>query len=412
MIKDKSLQRNPLLRLMLDESLYYLAFSFYFIIGALEHTTFTEFLFIPVDILQSVLQVAVLMLLLLKFGMQRASFKGWLIATALVLLGFLSWRQSGEGWLFWVALFVVCSHGVRLRPLAWLSFSLSLVTVATAMAFAGAGIIENVVTTRAGVTRYAMGFSHANFLGLYLLIACMSFSVLRFGKNPLPDLALIGVADAINLATADSRTTVLLSALQAALLVTFYVLRSETARRRARFCFGAVVFLAVALSIYFMVFFDASSAWQAALNDFLSGRLNLAHRYFLMQPLTLLGSDFSGYAPIYWENGKTYAFVVDNAWCHLILRFGVLPAFAFITGYGLLLLRMLRGKRWDALLFGIVLMAVYGFSETLGVRFECNYFLFALGAELLYISPVAKELSRPSEERDAVRKKGSVVPRA
>lgn len=104
MIKDKSLQRNPLLRLMLDESLYYLAFSFYFIIGALEHTTFTEFLFIPVDILQSVLQVAVLMLLLLKFGMQRASFKGWLIATALVLLGFLSWRQSGEGWLFWVAL--------------------------------------------------------------------------------------------------------------------------------------------------------------------------------------------------------------------------------------------------------------------------------------------------------------------
>ena len=75
-------------------------------------------------------------------------------------------------------------------------------------------------------------------------------------------------------------------------------------------------------------------------------------------------------------------------------------------------LRMLRGKRWDALLFGIVLMAVYGFSETLGVRFECNYFLFALGAELLYISPVAKELSRPSEERDAVRKKGSVVPRA
>lgn len=412
MIKGKPSRRNPFLRLMFDESLYYLAFSFYFVICALEHTTFTEILFIPVDILQSVLQAATLMLLLLKFVMQRASFKGWAIAAALVLIGFLSWRRSGEGWLFWVSLFVVCAHGVRLRPLARLSFSLSLATVVTAMAFAGAGIIENVVATRAGVTRYAMGFSHANSLGLYLLIICMSFSVLRFGKNPLPDLALIGVADAINLATADSRTTVLLSVFQAALLVSFYVLRSETARRRARFCFGVAVFLVIALSVYFMVSYDAFSAWQAALNNLLSGRLNLAHRYFLMQPLTLLGSDFSGYAPIYWENGKTYAFVVDNAWCHLILRFGVLPAFAFIVGYGLLLLRMLRGKRWDALLFGIVLMAVYGFSETLGVRFECNYFLFALGAELLYVSPAAKELFKSSDRRDTARKKGGIVPRA
>lgn len=412
MIEAKLSRRNPFLRLRLDESLYYLAFSCYLAFVALDKTTFSEFLFIPAETLQSLLQVAVLMLLLLKFVMQRASFRGWLIAAALVLVGFLSWRQSGEGWLFWVSLFVVCAHGVRLRPLACLSFSLSLALVVTTMAFAGAGIIENVVSMRAGVTRYAMGFSHANALGLYIMVICTSFSVLRFGRNPLPDLILIAAADIINLATADSRTTVLLSVIQAVLLVSFYILRSETARRRARFCFGAVVFLVVALSMFFMVSYDATSAWQAALNDFLSGRLNLAHRYFQMQPLTLFGSDFSAYAPIYWENGKTYAFVVDNAWCHLVLRFGILPAFAFLAGYTLLLLRLFREKRWDALLFGIVLMAVYGFSETLGVRFECNYFLFALGAELLYASPAAKDLSGVSCGRNAAHKMGGAAYRA
>ena len=37
-------------------------------------------------------------------------------------------------------------------------------------------------------------------------------------------------------------------------------------------------------------------------------------------------------------------------------------------------------------MFGIVLMSVYGLTETLGVRIECNYFLFAIGADLLFSS--------------------------
>ncbi len=383
-----------------DEAVYYVAFALYFIVCVFDHTTYEEFLFIPVALLQSALQAFVLVLLVFKFVSQRASFKGWIIAAAIVLVGFISWRRSGEGWLFWCALFIVCSHDVKLRPLASCALWITLIALLITIPFAQLGLIENIVLTRsAGTVRYAMGFTHPNSLGLYLLVACFSFSILRFGKNPIPDLALIAVADAINLAVADSRTCVLLSMVQALLLVVFYFVKGEGARAAARVCFSLAVLLVVASSMYFMVAYDASNSLHVSLNSILSGRFRLAHGYYSLQPLTLLGSTFEGLTTIYWENGEPKTFVVDNAWCHLILRFGVLPATMFLVGYLVFFFKMIRERRWDALLFGFVLMAAYGFSENFGIRVECNYFLYAIGAELLFSSQVGKELSGARKPR-------------
>ena len=376
-----------------SEAAYYLAFCLYFIDCVFDRTKFTEFLFVPVPTLQTILQACILILLFFKFVSQRASFKGWCIAALVVLVGFLSWRQSGEGWLFWCALFVVCAHGARLRPLAWCALVISTATFFLTVGFAQVGVIENVASTRAGVTRYAMGFTHPNNLGLFLLIVCVSFSVLRFGKNPLPDILLIAVTDILNLAVADSRTCVLLSLVQVVLLLVFYIARSEASRRHMRRVFAVGVLIVLALSMFFMVSYDPSNPIHLALNSALSGRLRLANGYYEMQPLTLLGSTYEQFPSIYWENGKAYAFVVDNAWCHLLLRFGLVPAALFACGYFATLFGLLKGKRWDALLFGFVLMSVYGFSETLGIRIECNYFLYAMGAELLFASRFGKELS-------------------
>lgn len=366
------------------EFLYYAAFAFYVMDFATDHTTFADFLFIPVATWHTIFKVAILMLLLSKFMMQRASFKGWAIATFLVLIGFLSWRQSDEGWLFWLALFVVCANDVRLRPLAIIVFTAFLATIVVTIMFASTGMIENRLSVRAGVTRSAMGFTHPNTLGLYLFVICTAFSVIRFGKSPIPDLLLISIAVVINLTVADSRTTALLSVFQALLLIVFYCIRSKDGRKITRRCFAILIIGIIILSIYFMVCYEPSNPLHAMINKVLSGRLRLAKGYYSMQPLTLLGSTFEGLPPIYYEDGVPKTFVVDNAWCHLILRFGIVPALLFIGGFLTLFFRLLREERWDALLFGLVLMSVYGLSENFGIRFECNFFLYALGTELLY----------------------------
>ena len=342
-------------RLKVDEALYYFAFAIFSIQCAIERTTFTEILFIPIDEFTSLTQALIVFSLISKYIMQRASFKCWAFSLAIVLISFISWRQSGESSLFWASIFIVCANNVRIRPLAKIALTVSFASLIITILSAGFGVIENKVFVRGGITRYALGFNHPNALGLYLFNACVAFSALRFGKNPIPDFGLIAVS-----------------------ILTYFLV---------------AVFIVIIVSAYLMIAYDPSNPIQFELNKLLSGRLRLANGYFEMQPITLFGSDFSGLPPIYWENGVPSAFVVDNAWCHLLLRFGLIPAFCFLFGYIAILIKAVRQGWWNSIFFGLVLMSIYGLCETLGIHFECNYFLFAVGAELLYTNVFMSEKS-------------------
>ena len=400
-LADKSVSVNEfeqrLKRFGGNNALYYLAFALYFISSALGRSAFADASFVPANALDSILKVLAVSLLFIKFLTQRNSLEGWGVALALGAIGLISWRQSAEGWLFWCGLFIICAKGVDVRRMASLTFILSVAALLIICTSAGLGIIDNIAYVRGDETRWCLGFTHPNVLGLYLLVTCFSFSVLRFGKNPIPDIALILAADALNLSVANSRTCVVLSLVQALLLAIFYWVHGECARRALRLCFVAVITLVIASSLYFMVAYDPSIPLHGMLNSALSGRLRLAHDYYLMQPLTAFGCSFEQFEPIYWEQGLPEeipkSFVVDNAWCHLVLRYGVIPASMFLAGNFATLSKMLRDRRWDAVLFGFVLMTIYGFCETTGIRIECNFLLFVMGTELLYSSD-AKDRAR------------------
>lgn len=363
---------------------YYLAFGLYTLSCFFNGTTFETVFGLTVGMFSDALRTVVLVLLATKFLCQRASFRGWAFAISVVAVGFISWRVSGQGLLFWLALFVISAERVNLKCLAGISLGVTSAMLVLTLLFVGAGIIENRVSVRDGVTRYAMGFLHPNNFGAQLLSICLAVAVLRFGMNPLPVIPLFIGTAVLNNYLANSRTTVMLCILLCVLLVIFYVVKSPSMQHRlsiALFCF--VVFI-VLLSLYMMVNFDASSSIQAAMNDALSGRFKWAHAYYQLQPLTLFGSNFEQFAPIYWSNGVPSTFVVDNAYAHLVLRFGIVPSALFFAGYIALLLNLIKQQRWDYVLFGVVLMAVFGFTEVAGVQVECNYFLVAIGTDLIF----------------------------
>lgn len=372
---------------------YYLAFAFYFINSALGRSAFA-----PIGFLDSLLKLLAVAFLFLKFVSQKLSLRGWAAALILGAVGLFSWRQAAEGWLFWCALFILCAKDVDINQLAKLTFYLTIVMLVVVCASATFGLIENIAYVRGAETRYCLGFSHPNSLGLYLLLMCFSFSVMRFGKNPIPDIILILASDGLNLAVANSRTCVLLSFVQISLLVVFYWVHNETARKVLRVCFVVAVLAVISASMYFMVSYDSSNGLHGALNSAISGRLRLAHEYYSMQPLTAFGCSFEQFDPIYWEQGlpgsEAKPFVVDNAWCHLILRYGIVPALLFLVGFLGVFFKTITEKRWDALLFALVLMTIYGFCETAGIRIECNFLLCSIGTELLYSKDMQNCLRR------------------
>lgn len=367
-----------------DSVAYYMAYALYATSCFLEHTMFESIFGIPKGTFANGMQFIVLFLLAVKFIIQRMPLKGWAIAATIVLISFISWRRSGEGWLFWLALFMVCAEDVDIKILANITMCVVAVLLPITIFFANAGVIENYISVRAGTTRQALGFAHPNALGFYLLLFCTTFSVLRFGRGPLPDILLIIAIVSVNLVVADSRTSAALSVLQVVLLLIFYTVRAPRIRRVFSILFIIGTASIIAASYWLMVNYDASNALEAMIDSALSGRIGLAHSYYLMQPLTLFGSSFSQFAPIYVSNGVPSSFTVDNAYCHLLLRYGIVPTFLFLCGLIALLVKLTREGRWDYLLFGLVLMCFYGLGESLGIRVECNFFLVAMIPELLH----------------------------
>lgn len=363
---------------------YYLAFGLYALSCFFNGTTFETVFGVTVDAFSDALHAVVLVLLVFKFVSQRASSRGWIFAVAVVAVGFVSWRASDQGFLFWLALFVICAERVNLRVLAAISLSVSSVMMLLTILFACSGLIENRVSVRDGVTRYAMGFLHPNNFGAQLLLMCSSVAVLRFEKNPAPVIPLFIAAALLNNYLANSRTSAALCVFLGVLLVFFYAAKTPLVQRRLSLALLGFVLLIVLLSLYMMFNFDHSNSLQSAMDSALSGRFKWAHAYYQMQPLTLFGSDFEQFAPIYWSDGIPSAFVVDNAYAHLVLRFGIIPSALFFFGYFALLAHLVGRRRWDYVLFGVFLMAVFGFTEVAGIQVECNYFLVAMGTDLLF----------------------------
>lgn len=223
----------------IGEFVFYLAYALYFFSCILDRTTFVEFLFIPVSLLSNILSLAILCLLIFKFILQKASVNGWLMAALVVLVGFVSWRNSQEGWLFWLALFIVCSEGVKLNKLAFISLVLSIMILVIAPLFAVSGIIENLILIRSGIARQSLGFTHPNIFGMYVILACTSISVLRFGKTPLFQSMLLISAAILILVVSDSRSTAILAVFQVLLLVCFLQSGKQTFKKNHfdKFCY-------------------------------------------------------------------------------------------------------------------------------------------------------------------------------
>lgn len=366
---------------------YYVAFALYLALSFFKRTTFECILFMAVDDFDLFATTVVVLLLLSKMLARRIRFSGLVVASIMVVVGFVSWRESGEGWLFWLFLFVACGEGVSLRRIAFIVFAVNLSLMTLTVVCAQMGMIDNVVMFRIeGEIRYSMGFVHPNSFGASLLAVCLSLSVLRFGKNPVPSIIVSIFAAVLSMVLADSRTPAILVILQAFLLALFYMVRGERGRRALRVSLLVTAGAALLLSLYFLLFYNPSNTVHHALDSFVNGRFSLSNAYYELSSFSLFGNDYSSYSPIYWDmNGVTNQFVVDNAFCHIVLRFGVVAGVLFAFGYASLLIAAGRDKR-DDLSFGLAVMALYSIEETAGAMVDINFFLVAAAGLVVYKS--------------------------
>ena len=369
------------------EALFYCAFAIYSLGVIIDSSALSQVLPEFIDAFDTLVQVSVISLLLIKFFIQRAAPKSWAFACLLVFVGLLSWHRSQEGWFFWVPLFIVCAEGVKIEALAKVSLAIISTIFLFIVMLCLFGLLPDIQIVQDGWIRHSLGFQHPNTLALLPLMACVSYSVLHFWESPFKVIFLLAACELFNMLTAQSRTVLLLLVIQIVLIAVFHFLKNPNKRKIATICFALIAGAVIGLSFYLMVAFDATNAVHSGINSALSGRIYLANGYYEMLPLSLFGNSYSGCPSLmWWEPEDTRSIVIDNAWCHLILRFGIVPTLLTLTGIFMLYKYKISAGHWDVVLYGITLMVCYGFTETVGIRIEYDYFLIAIGSQLLYRS--------------------------
>lgn len=374
---------------MRDNS-YYIAFFLYSVWTWLSRSSFIDDGgAVPIKLVEKMVQAIVLVFLSGAFFRTRATAREFSIAAVLFLLGFIVWRTAGEGWLFWLALFIVCGKGVKLSTLSSVALASVLLVTLLAGTASAAGVIDNNVVVRGstGAIRNPLGFDHPNYLGAALLVVCMSLVPFAKGKRIVLLSVCCVLAACVSGFIADSRACALCLGALALVLPIYEVVRRRGWGRRTGLVLLVALIAMVLVSFYFMVFYNPSRTVDALLNSALSGRLQLAHTYYLDHTPGAFGYSYSD-GTVYYADGKEYTFVVDNLFVHVLLRYGVIACAVFLFGLIALCIKTHKEKYFGPLLLGMGVFLVYGMSETLGCRVECNFFIISLWT-VLYHRPIS-----------------------
>lgn len=323
-----------------------------------------------------------LICLLAKLCLQRYtadSIKAMLASGALVLVSGL---LSPSNTLIWATLFVFAGQGFDIKKLA--RIELLVIGVAALISFGGAatGLIPvSLLEDRAILSvRSSLGFLHPNQLSFALWMACLSWFVLRDGdaSGPfLPACVVCGVADFV---VTGSRT----GGIMFIVLVAACVLWKRV-RGRLRLGWGLLAASAGAgfASYWALLSFRSASGLWTLIDKFMSYRISVPHWYYNAGGIPLIGFS-SAEIPhgLSDGNGGIAEFPIDNAYLHLIFRWGFLAFALFMAAYFLTMRRDLEKGGPTLVFLGLALFAVYGLAETVLFQIDANFFLVALSGVL------------------------------
>lgn len=368
-----------LLNTKFEDMIYYIAFIAYSYSCVFGFTTAESLLGLPISALINSLQVFALCCLVLKIFRQKMNGFSWLSFFLIVAIGFISWRYSGENYFLWLALFVLCGLGVDIEILARISLFVSASAIIFVCVLLNAGLVRDVLIYGTNGVRHSLGFVHPNTLARYLLVASISYLVSHYKGSTFANLAMALSCAFIAQMVTGSRTAVLLLVFQAILLVFFSRVQNIELKLVAlKVLFVGALILIIA-SFYFMFCYNVQAPLHNHLNLLLSDRLVLANMYAEVAPFTLFGRDFSSLSFF----GLPLTFTVDNAWCHLFLREGIIPTALLLAGVIALIIHAILSNRIDGICLGLLLMVFYSCSETVGIMVDSNYFLIAMAPIVL-----------------------------
>ena len=325
-------------------------------------------------------QIVAIVFLVGKLGFDRFGAKQLLLFLPITAAFAYSGYVSSDFALLWSWLFIVTGSGIDVKRLAKGALCVFLITLILTVGLALSGAIENIVMTRTGTDglRYALGFRHPNGLGRQILEVTIAVLIIRFPHFRFTDYLICAASFIAIWQLTDSRTSMicLIFAVVVCMSVTSDFIRGHE---------GGVLWLAfilfgieVGMSIATMFINPHGGAVAAALNQLLSDRPYYDNYYFTNYGVQLFGQNLESIVSIAGSGYSFDGYVIDNAYCHMLLVNGFVPFLIMIVFIGFCYVRMAQEGRFTALTMAFVLFTFLGITESSAINFYTAYYLIGL----------------------------------
>lgn len=332
----------------------------------------------------TVVQVAVVCSLALIALLQRYSYRSLaLIVLCLIVFG-LSWQIAKWRFLLVSFMFIITFERCNVAHLAKVTFASLIVGIALVIGMSYFGMVIDSVVYREGLARHTYGFNTSNTLGMYLLEIAAAWVVFHWERISFRSYLVLAVFFFVSYFLCGSRSMI---ACGFVLLVMVAIARnSDRSSRLLKVSPWLIVVLCI-VSLYMAVWYTN----RFALIDSLSStRLSQMHSFYSVYGFSLFGR----YVP-YADNERIDGMrlnVVDNAYGHVAILFGLIPLILFVVLY---FLTMKKAVRENCLPIIVVLatFAILGLFETGLYRIQFNFALTAIGY-LVFNKPFAASSSR------------------
>lgn len=349
------------------------------------NTTLKSVFGIKIDLLNSITNYLVLMLLVLHIiFFQKYKMKEIIIIAVISIPMIISAVLSSAFSLLSAWLFVVAAKNTEFEKIIKTAYKVLCIMIPIVIVMRFLNVIEDYTTSRGGIIRYSLGFSHPNQLGLriFQLIVCHLF----VNRNKLRkyDYCLIIALSIFSYLVPNSQTSYISMMILTILLLIYTIIEERSKILTAVFGKALLILSALfnILSICWSIINVKEFRILNQINTLLSTRFSNCHKVFQIYGIPLFGQQVY----IFEDERKTIGILnklyLDNGYMVLLLRYGLIAYIIFSVGY-LYVMSYLKDRKQYFIVIVLFVYALYGVMENGIFMISHNIFLIIF-ADVLY----------------------------
>lgn len=322
------------------------------------------------DIVYKILSFSAVTCLAVVSLMQKYSRRQLVIAAIYIVVFGFSWLVSGWRFLLVSTLFIVTAQHIDLRSVARLTFYAVLLGMLCVFMLVFLGVAENLVLYRGDSPRYSMGFYNQNTFGVLIFELITSYVLFRWSRMNKCDALIVLVTLILGFRLCGSRSLLLAGLILLALLFVLKVLfpdkhiPTQSAWLVVACCAGSILFA--------VLYSDGVWGW---LDDLMSTRLSQMNNFWKCYGFSVVGQSVP-YAEATYV-GPLKLNVIDNAYGHIAILFGIVPLVLFVLAY-YCVMRKAASEKCDIVAIILIAYCVLGLFETGIYRVSFSYILIAI----------------------------------